>query len=94
MSKVENNGSETANTRIAPNRVRLEATNVCQLKCPTCVTATGELYGAMAKGFLRFKNFKTFVDRNPAIDEIELSNRLPRSRLRELETSAPRRCCF
>ena len=42
----------------------MEATTHCQLKCPTCATATGELYQHMARGFLRFDDFKRFIDEN------------------------------
>lgn len=59
---------------VSPTRMRLEATTHCQLKCPTCATATGELYQAMARGFLRFENFKRFIDENPQIRQIGLSN--------------------
>jgi MoaA/NifB/PqqE/SkfB family radical SAM enzyme len=59
---------------VSPTRVRLEATTHCQLKCPTCATACGELYETMARGFLRFENFKRFVDENPQIRQIGLSN--------------------
>ena len=74
MSQAHKIEVEQLENRISPQRVRLEATNVCQLKCPTCVTASGELYECMAKGFLRFKNFKKFVDDNPQIKDIELSD--------------------
>ena len=60
--------------RISPTRIRLEASTHCQLKCPTCETATGELYKHVALGFLRFDNFKRLVDENPQVREIELSN--------------------
>ncbi|MCP4182241.1 MAG: radical SAM protein [Hyphomicrobiales bacterium] len=60
--------------RITPTSIRLEASTQCQLKCPTCKTATGELYKHVALGFLRFDNFKLLVDENPDVRKIELSN--------------------
>ena len=74
MSKAENIDTENPGAPVSPTRVRLEATTHCQLKCPTCVTATGELYQHMARGFLRFDDFKRFIDSNSRVREIELSN--------------------
>ena len=61
-------------SRITPTSIRLEASTQCQLKCPTCETATGELYKHVALGFLRFDNFKLLIDENPGVRKIELSN--------------------
>ena len=56
-------------------KVRLEASSICQLKCPACPTGTGEIdKSAVGKGFLTFENFSKFVDGNPRIKSIELSN--------------------
>lgn len=56
-------------------KVRLEACSMCQLKCPCCSTAKGKnKNGAVGWGYLKFSDFKTFIDRNPRIQEIELSN--------------------
>jgi len=60
--------------RGSPSHIRLEASTHCQLKCPTCETATGELYDHVARGFLRFDNFRRLIDENPQVREIELSN--------------------
>ena len=55
--------------------VRLEASSVCQLKCPLCATSQDiNKKGVVGWGFLEFKNFKKFVDNNPQIKNIELSN--------------------
>ncbi len=74
LTKRESIKPERFNARVSPRRIRLEATTHCQLKCPTCVTATGELYQHMARGFLRFDDFKRFIDKNTQVREIELSN--------------------
>ncbi len=63
-----------ASDAVHPKRIRLEASTFCQLKCPTCETASGELYKTVPLGYLRFDNFKMLVDENPCVEEIELSN--------------------
>ena len=59
---------------IRPRKIRLEASTVCQLKCPSCPTAGGETGRRLGVGFLRFPDFKRLVDRNPWISAVELSN--------------------
>lgn len=59
---------------IFPTTVRLEASTVCQLKCPACPTGSGEIQNELGAGFLRFADFKAFIDRYPQIERIELSN--------------------
>jgi len=59
---------------IRPQRVRLEASTYCQLKCPLCPTASGEVHREIGKGFLRFHDFRKLLEENPQISEIELSN--------------------
>ena len=74
LNQSESVGVELNDAWVSPSRIRLEASTHCQLKCPTCETATGELYQHVALGFLRFDNFKQFIDDNPQVREIELSN--------------------
>lgn len=58
------------------NGVRLEASSMCQLKCPICPTSIGLIKkGIIGWGYLKFEDFKKFVDANPNIKNIELSNR-------------------
>ena len=59
---------------INPKKIGLDASTVCQLKCPSCPTATGETGKKLGKGFLQFKDFKEIVDKNPQLHSIELSN--------------------
>ena len=59
---------------ITPYRVILDASTLCQLSCPTCPNATGEIHKHIGHGYLRFTDFKQFVDRNPRMKHIELSN--------------------
>jgi len=59
---------------IQPRSIRLEASTVCQLKCPSCPTATGQTGKKLGAGVLKFSDFKDIVDKNPRISKIELSN--------------------
>jgi MoaA/NifB/PqqE/SkfB family radical SAM enzyme len=61
-------------TKIAPTEIRLDASTICQLKCPSCPTTTGEIAKFVKSGFLKFDDFKKLVDDNPSIKLIELSN--------------------
>ena len=54
------------------NSVRIDAALICQLKCPLCSQARDE--GGIKKCYLKFADFKKFVDDNPTIRNIELSN--------------------
>ncbi len=53
--------------------VRLEASSLCQLKCPACLQSTNQL-GVIGHGYLRFEDFRRFVDLYPHFKRIELSN--------------------
>jgi len=59
---------------ILPRKMRLESSTICQLKCPSCPTATGATGKKLGLGTLKFEHFKELVDKNPHISEIELSN--------------------
>ncbi|MFC1703199.1 cupin domain-containing protein [Candidatus Omnitrophota bacterium] len=61
-------------TIIQPRKIRLDASTACQLKCPACPNASGEVAEGIGTGFLRFKDFKELVDKNPRVNAIELSN--------------------
>ncbi len=55
--------------------ISLDSSTMCQLKCPMCPSLEGiKEEGALGWGYLKFKNFKNFVDKNPEIKRIELSN--------------------
>ena len=56
-------------------KVRLDASTVCQLKCLVCDTASGKMKDTVVGcGYLKFSDFSDFVDKNPQIKQIELSN--------------------
>lgn len=57
-----------------PRSIRLEASTACQLKCPSCPTATGEVGKTLGTGFLKLKDFQRLIDENPLVASIELSN--------------------
>ncbi len=59
---------------VKPKYIRLDASTVCQLKCPSCPTAKGVTAKALGSHFLLFTNFKQLVGKNPFISKIELSN--------------------
>lgn len=55
-------------------KVALEAASICQLKCPLCPTAKRTLGAAVGHGVLKLDAFERFIDDNPQVREIELSN--------------------
>lgn len=57
------------------NSVRLETSSVCQLRCPVCPTGNGSNKNkAVGWGYLKFEDFRDFVEKNPSVKYIELSN--------------------
>ena len=59
---------------IEPVSIRLEASSHCQLRCPSCPTTDGSIDQAIGMGFLTAGDFRTFLERNPSVQNIELSN--------------------
>jgi MoaA/NifB/PqqE/SkfB family radical SAM enzyme len=59
---------------IRPRKIRIEASTICQLKCPTCPTASKANQSFLGRGFLKFNDFQKILDDNPWISEVELSN--------------------
>jgi MoaA/NifB/PqqE/SkfB family radical SAM enzyme len=57
-----------------PFRVSLDASTICQLKCPSCPTATGAVAAGIGAGSLSLHNFSRFVREHPWVTDIELSN--------------------
>jgi MoaA/NifB/PqqE/SkfB family radical SAM enzyme len=52
----------------------LDASTVCQLKCPSCSNADGMIAKSLGSKFLKFEDFKKMADRYPLVRSIELSN--------------------
>lgn len=59
---------------IKPNVIRLEATSACQLRCPSCPTASGATRPVLGSGYLKLGDFQKLLDENPWISQVELSN--------------------
>jgi len=56
-------------------RIRLDASTICQLKCPACSTSRGKIRkGVVGRGHLKFDDVKNLLDKNPSVKSIELSN--------------------
>jgi len=56
-----------------PTMVRIEASTLCQLNCKDCYMRKSNS-GTMGKGYLKFTDFKTFIQNNKFVKSIELSN--------------------
>jgi MoaA/NifB/PqqE/SkfB family radical SAM enzyme len=61
-------------TTVNPTRVAVEVTSACQLRCPSCPTASGLTQPVLGRGFLDPAEFDKFLAANPTIREVELSN--------------------
>lgn len=59
---------------IQPTRLRLEATSHCQLRCPSCPTASGAIRPTIGAGHLKLDDFRRLLEENPTLEHIELSN--------------------
>lgn len=60
--------------RSRPKSVRIEAMAACQLRCPSCPTATGAIRPAIRSGYLKAADFARLLDDNPSLRHVELSN--------------------
>lgn len=56
------------------SKIRLEASSVCQLKCPGCPNTTNEISRSIGAGYLSFDNFKHVIESARELEEVELSN--------------------
>jgi len=59
---------------LKPHRVCLDASTACQLRCPSCPTTTRTIKANLGSGTLKFYDFREFLQRNPHVSDIELSN--------------------
>ncbi len=57
-----------------PRSIRIEASSLCQLKCPSCPNASDAAYPAIGRGYLRRDDFERLLDDNSFIRNVELSN--------------------
>ncbi len=59
---------------VKPNRLRVEASSFCQLRCPSCPTTSGAIHPGVGSGFLRAADFEKLLDDAPWLRTVELSN--------------------
>jgi MoaA/NifB/PqqE/SkfB family radical SAM enzyme len=59
---------------IRPSKIRLEASSVCQLRCPSCPTTSKAIHPAVGSGFLKRRDFQQLLEESPWLKVIELSN--------------------
>ncbi len=63
-----------ADEKNLPSKFHIDACSICQLDCPGCWrNVYPEQKDIIGQGYLRFKDFKKFVDNN-CVTDIELSN--------------------
>ncbi|MBN1870981.1 MAG: SPASM domain-containing protein [Candidatus Omnitrophica bacterium] len=72
-TNIKNYITAVAQTGVYSNRIRIEASGACQLKCADCGHSIGGME-TIGKGYLKIGDFKRFVDAYPSIRNIELSN--------------------
>lgn len=60
--------------KIRPKKIGVEASSICQLRCPSCPNTSGATHPVIGRGFLRISDFRKLIDENPWVTEIELSN--------------------
>jgi MoaA/NifB/PqqE/SkfB family radical SAM enzyme len=59
---------------VRPDTLRVEASSICQLRCPTCPTAEGRIRATLGSSFLTQVAFERLLDSEPSISHVELSN--------------------
>ena len=74
MTSNQSADSHEPSPVVFPAAIRIEACSLCQLRCVLCPRATGETDEFIGKGYLRFVDFKSLIDRNPQIRTVELGN--------------------
>jgi MoaA/NifB/PqqE/SkfB family radical SAM enzyme len=58
---------------ISPTSIRVDASTICQLRCPHCPTTHGDIGRNLGSGFLTFGRFRRLVA-GGTIEHVELSN--------------------
>ncbi len=75
LSKLKFLADVRRETRGGIKFVRIDASSRCQLKCPLCPTSSGDnRQGIIGAGYLKYDDFKKFVDAHEHVKIIELSN--------------------
>lgn len=60
--------------KLKPNKIGVEASSICQLRCSSCPNTSGAIQPVIGSGFLKVGDFRKLIDENPWITGIELSN--------------------
>jgi len=60
--------------KVRPKKIRVDASSICQLKCPDCPTTNRLTLPVVGRGFLKLRNFQKILNDNPWIEVVELSN--------------------
>lgn len=61
-------------SKVTPPKISLDASSYCQLRCPSCPTASKAIHPAVGSGFLKLSDFQNLIDNNAWLKAIELSN--------------------
>lgn len=56
-----------------PKMVRIEACSLCQLDCKDCYMRNSQNRTIIGNGYLKYEKFKSFIEKNPYVESIELS---------------------
>ncbi len=57
-----------------PKKIRLEASTICHLQCPSCPSGSGDASIAQGLGTLKLEPFRKLLEDNPSLRRVELSN--------------------
>ncbi len=60
--------------RQVPSNLRVDVATACQLRCPTCPTALGEISRQLGGRFMSVENFRKLLSDHPEVNDVELSN--------------------
>jgi MoaA/NifB/PqqE/SkfB family radical SAM enzyme len=58
----------------AIRKIRVDASTVCQLKCPCCSNSAGKIAKTLRPGFLRAENLDALLAKAPHVKSVELSS--------------------
>jgi MoaA/NifB/PqqE/SkfB family radical SAM enzyme len=58
---------------IRPGRLRVSASTVCSLRCPTCPNGSGEIAKSLGEGYLRAAHLRDLLESNSWVREVEIS---------------------
>jgi MoaA/NifB/PqqE/SkfB family radical SAM enzyme len=60
-------------SEIKPRTLVLDASTICQLRCPTCPNTEGKIARYLGSGFLKFTDFRDTLDKNTYVNDVILS---------------------